>query len=101
MKKEVKPTDFSKNLFWDIDPLTLNMERHAKYIIARVLELGTLEDWRLLCQRFTLPGIIEISKTLRVLDFKALAFLSVVGNIPKKEFRCCTSKASMPTHWNY
>ena len=100
MKKEVQPTDFSKNLFWDVDPVTLNMERHAKYIIARVLDVGTLADWRLLCRRFTLPGIVEISKTLRVLDAKALAFLSVVGDAPKEEFRCYTLKPSMPTRWN-
>ncbi len=100
MKKEVKPTDFSKNLFWDVDIQTLNMERHAKYIIARVLELGTLADWRLLCRQFTLPGIVESSKKLRVLDSKALEFLSVVGSTPKKEFRCYTSKLSMPTLWN-
>ncbi len=100
MKKEIQPTDFSENLFWDVDSETLNMERHAKYIIARVLELGTLADWRLLCRRFTLPGIVEISKKLRVLDSKALEFLSVVGRTPKKEFRCYTPKQSMPTPWN-
>ncbi len=100
MDKEIQPTDFSTNLFWDVDPVTLNMERHAKYIIARVLELGTLADWRLLCRRFTLSSIVEISKKLRVLDSKALEFLSVVGNTPKKEFRCYTPKPSMQALWS-
>ncbi len=97
-EQEVKTSDFSKNLFWDIDPRTLDMERHAKYIVGRVLELGTLQDWRLLCRRFTLPGIIEIAQKLRSLDPKALAFLSVVGNIPREFFRCCTSKQLTPGH---
>jgi len=97
---EVQPSDFSENLFWDIDPRTLDMERHAKYIVGRVLERGTLMDWRLLCRRFTLSGVIEIAQTLRSIDPKALAFLSVVGHIPREFFRCCTSKQLTPKHWN-
>jgi hypothetical protein len=95
-----QPSDFSTNLFWDIDPATLDMDRHRKYIVARVLECGTFEDWRILCRRFTLSGIIETARTLRSMDPKAFSFLSVVGHVPKESFRCCTSKPSTSTHWS-
>jgi hypothetical protein len=39
-----QPSDFSTNLFWDVDPATLDMDRHRKYIFARVLERGTFFD---------------------------------------------------------
>jgi hypothetical protein len=32
-------------LFWDTDPHKLHLQRHAHYIITRVLEKGDLEDW--------------------------------------------------------
>lgn len=98
-EKEAPPFGFSENLFWDVDPRTLDMERHAKYIVGRVLERGTLQDWQLLCRCFTLPGVIEIARTLRSLDPKALAFLCVAGNVPREFFRCCTSKQLTPKHW--
>jgi hypothetical protein len=100
LDQEIRASDFSQNLFWDVDPATLDMERHRKYIIARVLECGTLEDWRMLCRRFTLAGIIETAQTLRSMDPKALSFLSVVGRVPREFFRCCTSKPSTSTHWS-
>ncbi len=34
-----------QRLFWDTDPQKLDLERHAHYIITRVLEKGDLEDW--------------------------------------------------------
>ena len=97
---QIVPGDFSRTLFWDIDPATLDIERHKKYVVARVLEYGTLEDWRLLLRRFTLESIIAVAQTLRTLDPKALSFLSVIGNVPQESFRCYTLRQSNPIPWN-
>ena len=90
---------FSNGLFWDIDPESLDTDQHIRYIVGRVLESGTLEDWNLLCRHLSLQGVIQIARKLRSLDQKSLAFLSVVGRIPQEQFRCCTQKQSMQTHW--
>ena len=95
------PSDFSKDLFWDVDPETLDIESHVKYVLGRVLEAGTLEDWQRLCRQFTLSGIIDIARQLRSLDPKSIAFLSVVGHVPRETFRCYTSKPLTTTHWIY
>lgn len=96
----VVPTDFSRHLFWDVDPATLDLEQHRKYVIARVLEFGTLEDWRLLLRCFTLESIIVTAQTLRTLDPKALSFLAALGNVPRSSFRCYTLRPSTPSPWN-
>ena len=96
----ITPGDFSRALFWDIDPSTLDIERHRKYVVARVLEYGTLEDWRLLLRCFTLESIIAIAQTFRTLDPKALSFLSVMGRVPRESFRCYAMRQSNPTPWN-
>jgi hypothetical protein len=36
---------FSKNLFWDVDENDLNSEKHARFIIERVLMHGRMSDW--------------------------------------------------------
>ncbi len=92
--------DFSIRLFWDVDPVSLDIDRDKKYVIARVLEFGTLQDWRRLVAQYTLDGIIAAAKTLRTLDAKALSFLCVVGHVPKEAFRCYALKQSNPTPWN-
>ena len=91
--------NFSQGLFWDIDPASLDMDKHAKYVVSRVLTAGTLADWNLLCRHLTLQGVIQIAQTLRSLDRKSLAFLSAIGQIPQESFRCCAQKPSTQTHW--
>ena len=99
-QETVSPADFSRKLFWDVDPSTLDFERHRKYVVARVLEYGTLDDWQLLVRRFTLESIIGVAQTLRTLDPKALSFLATVGHVPRSSFRCYTLSRSVPTPWN-
>ena len=89
--------DFSPCLFWDVAPDSLDIERDKKFIVSRVLEFGSMEDWRRLVSRFTLSGIIAIAQTLRTLDPRALSFLCVVGRVTKESFRCHTLKQSNPT----
>ena len=98
---EISPSDFSANLFWDADPATLDLDRHRQYVVRRVLERGSWADWRLLCRYLGIARIIEIARTLRTLDPKALAFLSVVGHVRRESFRCYTPKQSTPSSWVY
>lgn len=99
--KPLSANDFSENLFWDIDPAELNQDTHKKYIISRVIEVGTFDDWIVLCHHFTLTTIIKIAQTLRSIDPKSLAFLSVVGHVPLETFKCYTLKQSSQKHWIY
>ena len=84
--------NFSQYLFWDVDSATINQETHASYIVNRVLEIGQMDDWKLLLQLYGLERIISIAKDLRTLDSKTVAFLSAISGVPKTEFRCYTKK---------
>lgn len=37
---------FRQSLFWDTDPLTIDTQKHAIYIIERVLEFGNDKEVR-------------------------------------------------------
>lgn len=95
----VSTGDFSTNLFWDVDPAELDFDRHRRFIVARVVEHGTFEDWKILCRQYTVPAVIETARTLRSLDAKTLAFLATVGHVPRESFRCCTATSSPPAPW--
>lgn len=34
------PGGFRQSLFWDVDPSTIDPEKHARYIIERILQFG-------------------------------------------------------------
>lgn len=37
---------FRQSLFWDVDPKTIDPQKHARYIIERVLDFGTDREIR-------------------------------------------------------
>ncbi|MCF6223960.1 MAG: hypothetical protein L3J34_09545 [Flavobacteriaceae bacterium] len=92
---------FDRALFWDIDPDTLDIKKHSKFIIRRVLQYGSIEDWEKIKNIFGLNKIVSTAKTIKDLDKKTASFLSVIGNVPKNDFICYTTKPSTPKHWNF
>lgn len=44
-------------LFWEMDPDQLDLARHRRAIIRRVLNYGTLADWRWLEQNYGRAGV--------------------------------------------
>lgn len=98
-KKECIDT-MSVHLFWDVDRDSIDLDKNIAYVVQRVLEYGLQEDWVLLKKQLGLARITEVCKGLRSLDPKALAFISLISKTPREEFRCYTTRQSVPTHWN-
>ena len=94
-------TSFSKNLFWDVDPGTIDLESNSRYIIQRVLEYGRYNDWKLILSYYGLQTISDTATSLRSLDPKAVSFISAITNIPKEQFRCYILRQSSQRHWNF
>lgn len=91
--------DFSANLFWDVDPETLDFEQHQRYVVARVLERGSLNDWNVLVRLLSLDTVVRIAQSLRTLDDRTLAFLCAVSGATRESFRCYASKPLSRKHW--
>lgn len=60
MQKDISPK--TKRLFWDMDSRKLDITTHAKTIIERVLNSGTLADWQWLVSTY---GSAKIGDVLR------------------------------------
>lgn len=91
----------SKHLFWDIDISNINVQKHQKFIIKKVLQYGTYNDWKLILKYYGQNKIINISKTIKDLDKKTLSFLSTISGIDKTKFLCYFTEQSTPKHWNF
>lgn len=92
---------FSVNLFWDVDRNSIDLTLNAPYVVQRVLEYGQFEDWKLLLEYYGMEKIVSVSKNLRSLDPRALAFITTVSHTPKEQFRCYNTRQSNPEHCSF
>ena len=91
--------DFSPNLFWDADPKDLDLVKHKKYVVQRVLERGTLDDMRHMFAMYGFDDVVATSKMLRSLEPKSFAFIVNLSGQPKESFRCYTLRQSNQAPW--
>ena len=92
---------FSDYVFWDVDRDTINLTQNAPYVIRRVLEYGQIGDWKLLLTYYGLDQIVQVTKRLRDLEPRALAFISTISGTPINQFRCYSTRQSNPEHCNF
>lgn len=72
-KKTVPKMPRRASLFWDVDPKTLHTQKHATYIIERILDFGTDREVQWLWRIYPRPTIRRVVKTSRVLHPKTRA----------------------------
>ena len=87
--------DFSPSLFWDCDPMTIDLDRHAGFLVGRVLTRGVLNDWRVLREIYGLERIAAEARKLRDLDPRTLAFCCAYFDLPRDQFRCVSNEKSL------
>lgn len=76
------------NYLWDTDHTTLSKEKHSKYIIERVLELGAKEDVKWLEEVYDLETIKNVLKNSKRISTKTGTYYAMVYDIPKEELEC-------------
>ena len=64
---------FRQSLFWDVDPKTIDPQKHAVYIIERVLDFGRTEELQWMAQYYPKELIRKVVQTSRVLQRKSRA----------------------------
>lgn len=101
MKNTENNLSFSHNLFWDIELSELDLEKHAKFIVGRVLDYGTMNDWRFIRNYYGMERIKEIALNIRSMFPESLSFISTITHIPQNQFRCYKQLQSKNRHWNF
>jgi len=51
---------FRRSLFWDVDPETIDEEKHARYIIERILDLGDTKEVSWMFKRYPRERIATV-----------------------------------------
>lgn len=86
--------DFSSVIFWDVDISKIDWQKSSRFVIGRVVQFGTVDDWK---RAKTLYGLDRIKREMleeRDIDVRSLSFLSCVLGVPKEQFKCYTASQS-------
>ena len=59
-----------RSLFWDVNPKEVDLNKHAQYIIERILEFGRDEEVRWMKRNYSQQAIKEVTEKSRVLHPK-------------------------------
>ncbi len=60
--------------FWDVDPKTLSVRRHSRFIVERILDLGDLDAFLWAQKQYPTALLIEVSLTSRRLSQRSKQF---------------------------
>jgi len=91
---------FTRNILWDVDPETFDLQKGRRLVMQRVLMLGTLDDLHLLKTLYPLSVIRDEVMRIKDWDDKVLNFISLWLNISREQFACCTHRQLHPKHWD-
>ena len=78
---QTPPGGFRQSLFWDVDPATIDPEKHARYIIERVLQSGDSNEIEWLFKFYLHQRIRQVLKRERVQVDKQARALSCIRTI--------------------
>ena len=65
-------------LFWDVTFDSIEWRKHARFVIARVVSRGNLQDWQTLKAIYGKNKIKQEVVCIRSLDPKTLAFFECI-----------------------
>lgn len=73
--KDKKPATipFRPELFWDVDPDTIDPQKHAVFIIERILELGDIPEVKWVTRYYPARLIKSTLRSSRVISDKSKA----------------------------
>lgn len=80
------------SLFWDVDVIKLDWNRHKQLIVERVIQRGTLKAIKEVMDHYGIQEFKSVVKQLPYLDKRDTAFVHIYFDIPLNELRCYTRK---------
>ncbi len=74
--------------FWDVDISTVDVYKHKRFIIERLLKYGTSEEIKWLLKTYQDSDIIETLKISKNIDRKTANYWALHYGIKKEEVAC-------------
>lgn len=77
-KAKRQKISFRQSLFWDVDPKKIDPDKHARYIIERILDFGETDEVRWMSEYYPRQSIQKVIRESRVLHDKSKSLWRLV-----------------------
>jgi len=77
-----------KVLLWDVEVNKLDIRRHKRFIIERIIKYGNEKDVKWMLETYSLKEIGEVVKKSKNIDRKSANYWALRLNIPREEVYC-------------
>lgn len=67
-----------QSLFWDTDPKKIDLKKHAKYVIERILDFGNDSEVRWMTKKYSPRLIKNVTNKSRVLHNKTKSLWKLI-----------------------
>lgn len=78
---------FVSELFSDLGSLQPNPQKHARFVIERILRIGNLPAVRWMLKNYPRQQIREVALADRELTRRDINFWSVILSLPREKFK--------------
>lgn len=88
------------SLLWEYASDEIDYDSMKTVIVQRVIERGRIEDFYAILNRFGLDEVKKAIKEIAYLSDKDIAFVCIIFDLNKKEFKCYSMKQLKHQHWS-
>lgn len=95
-----KPT-LSKQAFWDVDMANIDYNKNARYVIEKVIDRGSLEDFKSIRNFYGDSKIRKEIVNANWIGDKEIYFCCSIFQLEPTDFKCYIKKQLNPELWVY
>ena len=99
--QDIANIQLRNSLYWDVDMNTLSLQKHARFILTRTFEKGTIKEMKDCLAYYGKDKVKAELTQARWLSPITLAFCCCIFDLEKKDFRCFTLRQSLPKHGDW
>ena len=77
-----------KIILWDVEVNKLDIRRHKRFIIERIIKYGNEKDVKWMLETYSLKEIRDVVKKSKNIDRKSANYWALRLNIPREEVYC-------------
>jgi hypothetical protein len=91
----------SKQAFWDVDMDKIDYERNARYVMEKVIDRGSFDDFISLRNYYGDNKIKKEIVNASWIGEKEIYFCCAIFGLEPDDFKCYTKKQLDPKRWVY
>ncbi|MBC7915158.1 MAG: hypothetical protein H7Y07_13655 [Pyrinomonadaceae bacterium] len=100
MHSQLKP-QLSQQAFWDVDMNNIDYNKYARFIVEKIIERGTFQDFKELRNFYGDERIKKEVVNAKWLGDKEIYFCCEIFGLKPHDFKCYTKKQLNPKLWIY